>query len=315
MREVQILKNVAYAYDGAAPISDLKDINTLAPGAIAGFTAGGVFLTMADAATILNQISAESHVFFAVGGADGAKLTELLPVDSVRVFTAHTVNRAGIAQVVELDDVSADSSSLDGAVDTRSQVGLKVYKEGNGTFPPDAPDYISVAVTPADTMETVIDKLIAAYDGTKVVLTKSGTSHAAKLVVTSADLYSTISVIPTDLWSDNQFITNTTTTAASYPVNTASQILEMEKEFSTEKGNTNQVYQSELWWKYLFVTDASTSYETLDLSFVKVAPNAIFAQPGTNHSCVFAYDETAAAGNGKEKIELFFNTVYGTTIA
>ena len=298
MREILVTKDLAYAAKvGGGTIAGFSELDVLSPGAIGIFTETGGLVTVTSEQTILESIGTSKYIYIGVGGAQGPKISQLIPTSKSLVRTSLKAYVAGTAQVIQVDDLSANSASLS-VNDTEAIVRIKNL--GAGTFPPAPAQQVSVRKTAAmTTYENVVDALIAAYNAKYLAadrfatLSKSGSSHAAILVIT-APVNQVLSVSVDGILAG---VSVAQTVGATFSQGASAQVLELEKNFSTEKGNTNQTYQSDLWWKYAFVTDPAVNYVCRVLEWQLVHSNPLFSQNSNHHYLVLA-TPTGASGTG-----------------
>lgn len=259
MNRVHVLKDVAYAAKvGGGAIAGYDDVNLLEPGAIAFFNEqGGLVDLTASAADI-----ADSKFFTAVvGRADDTSVVTMIPRKGVK--DVNVVNYRAATKVVHT--IGGITAQLSVPFTTEGEVSIKVDDvtfSSKGQFPSVRASAYKKATT---TNEEFVDSLVAKLNAAEpefIVATKvkdgTDTYFGIEITPINDDIFLDVSV--TDMWES---ASNTITTAAVHSIGKGSDILQMEKDFSTEEGNGNYIDYTTEHYKRGFEVDASAGYDVV----------------------------------------------------
>lgn len=297
MNQVIIGKNVAYAAKiGGGTISGVNELNLLAAGAIAVFASeSNVLLT---AANVVASMDDKKGVFFAVGSGDATKGSDTT-IMAKRLGTDYRkkayVAPVKLVKVIGGGATNGSSLNLPGTLIEGTEANMRVINTTSGVITTNTHikryDYV---VKTGDTDLIIITALAAAINNdidSIVVATLNGSTGiiltAKNFGVTFAVTVAGILVNAVIDEPENPLAT-TDSVAINYGEGTYEQIAQLELMHSTQQGNTNQVYQPNLWWKKVAKADSAATYDTYVISWMGSKERAIGVVPTVAHEITVA---------------------------
>jgi hypothetical protein len=269
MNKILITKDVAYrAKKGGGTIASIKEINELAAGAIAFFTPdGSIILVPADqtapvvaaAAALLRDVKTVS---IATGREVGANLVSMIPRRGV-----NEVNRQNYkAAVKPIIRVGGTTAALALPFAASGDASIRVYDSSyttrfNTAFA-NASEYKRVG----ETNEALLDRLIAqlnANTSLEVTVAKLGAGTAnLGFTVTPKEDNITIEVAVGGMF---EYASIVQTTQGNYSINSGADILQIEKDFSSDEGNGNYQEFTNEWYSRNMEANVSANYDVVNI--------------------------------------------------
>lgn len=295
MKQILILKDILYATDGSAAITDIKNVGTLAPGAVAVFTEDGTLVTAANVATSL--LNAKSVAFF-VGTANGTIKSGYVDRESCNV-TKQTY-RAPVTQVVL---VGSDGTNGTTVVETLTgppqEVTIKIQQRKEGTSPNDAWENYSVPVAAGETAATLYAKIITKINARASRLANAAVPPSATgngFILTPVDTLACLEVSIGGVLTGTTVLTDGTgdSTARVYGSGTPAQIQAIWEECSPERGNTNKYYMSALFFSEVSEINNSATYDMFWFNWKQVTDHPGSFHAAANPELIIAIPTAAA---------------------
>ena len=260
MNKMYVLKDVAFGTKvGGGIVADISEVNELAPGATAFFNEKGVYLTavnLAIAATLADQPS----VTMAVGRADGGTQLMTLPRRDVAMNRANF--RAFVRPIINVGGVTAP---LNLPITGTGDVSIKVNDTTHTSAFNIRTKNVSVYKTASMSAENVVDALVAKLNGaTWLSAVKLNASTNYGIAITPTEDQVTIEVAASEMIADAAI---STATAFVYGQGVGTDVLQMEKDFSTEEGNSNPTDWNAEYYPRTMEAVASGSYDFITLAW------------------------------------------------
>lgn len=303
MNSVVIAKDsLAYAAKiGGSTISGINQVNQLADGAIAIFTEKSELVTAANVATILID---KKGIFFAVGSGDvtkGAYITTSL----IR-FGADFSKRAYVAPVKSVKYVGYDGTTVGTSLNLPTLIAgaeafIKIIDTTKGlrtigTVYTNEVKAYSYVVKTGDTDTIIVNAIVNAINNdpdSRVVAAVVSTTPTLGISLTHKDFGGTFSIA-----LDGIFINSTkeepegalpgVSVAMKYGEGTYNQILALEDLYSPAKGNTNKVYQPNLWWSVPSMAVSGKTYDQYTIRWTGKNDRTVASNFTTNQTIVVA---------------------------
>lgn len=253
MNRLCVLKDVAYAAKvGGGVIASIKEVNLLAPGALAFFNPKGTLLTVANAAVNVADVK---EVTIASGRALDNQIINQVPRKLNDVNLG--VYRAFTKPVITLGVLSIGASD-EGEISIRVSDTSYTSKYNIRTV---SGSYYKKATT---SISSAVDAVVAKLNNPEsfVVATKTGTTPNFSITLTPKENGVTISAALSGLVEGDPVAI---TTPMIYGIGEGTDILQTEKDFSVEEGNGNYIDYTSEWYKRNMEANASANYDVITL--------------------------------------------------
>lgn len=275
MKQILVGKQIAYAAKtGGGTIAGINELDLLDTGAIAVFTEGNVLLTAAGAAAALADIK---KIYIAVGNqvdtSSKSYLSSLIPRVGVNYNKQAYVAPTKQVKYVGYDGTTAGTQLNYPTLVVREEAQVKITDTSLGlrTLGIEIKRYGTV-VKAGDTAAAITARIVtninADPDAIVVaagVATNTGISLTAKEFGTTFDV-SLSGIIQDATIAEKGGTIEGVAVAFGAGEGTADQILALEDLASVERGNTNRLMQSQLWYSNHSLAGALT-YNVYDFTF------------------------------------------------
>lgn len=271
MKRILIIKDVAIAEKiGGGSISGINEVNLLAAGAIAFFTEDGrMMISQATANTIFTTQPDTKKIYMAVGsgGADGARLSSLIDRNSCWVNQKTYVAPVAQIQVIGDGGAGAGALNLPSPLVVGDSAIIRVINNSAGTQPPINKKTYEYVIKTGDTATQITlgltnlinnnpDSFVTATNnaGLGITITTDSPDVTAEILMTGVLSSATLDAV------------GETFTAANRGFGTPAQVAAIELECNPVEGDTNRLYQPQLWFSKASAVDTSATYDmyTLD---------------------------------------------------
>jgi len=261
MNKMYVLKDVAFGTKvGGGIVADINEVDELAPGATAFFNEKGVYLTailLATPATLADQ----KTVTMAVGRNDGGTQIFTVPRKDVdvnrgnfRAFTRPTINVGGVTAQLNLPITGTGDVSIK-INDTTHTSAFNIRTKN-----------VSVYKTAAMSAENVVDELVTRINKiTWLSAVKLNATTNYGIAITPTQDQVTISVHASEMIADADI---SIATDFVYGQGVGTDVLQMEKDFSTEEGNSNPIDWNAEYYPRVMEVNPNGNYDLVSLKWV-----------------------------------------------
>jgi hypothetical protein len=275
MNQILILKDVAYA-SGCA---DINALNSLATGSYAVFAEDSTMLTNPVANT---ELAGMKKVWFAVGDTVNTSKSKIgLQIDRATavVTVENFIAPVGEVHLVGGDAVGNGVHNIPTPLVVGDELGIIVTStlgkaEGMGSIYNDKVKRYDTVIKAGDTFVSALTRISNAINAdTEAVVTSvvNGVLNDldAGLTLTNVDVKDHVEVKSNGMLIDADIDVATSAIPVSivYGNGTPEQVAALELEFSSLEGNTNQILQPALWFKYGFQTVPTTNYDLVTITW------------------------------------------------
>lgn len=287
MNRLLVLKNSAYgAKTGGGVVADLDEVNALAVGAFAIFDDKGVLITAVTAKDGLTNVP---FVTFVSGRAKNNQVVSIIPTKGVSVNSANY-----LLPVKPITTIGGNASNTTLTFTTTGEANVRVYDDSFASNYPIRSKNVSLVKKAGETNEAFVDRVVAALN--KHVSGTLDPFFTATKVISGANIGFTI--VPKEIQTTLKVATggmfegasNVVTTAMVYGRGTSGDILQMEKDFSVEEGNSNYIdYNAEHYSRAMETVDGATydqinvlwegRHDTPTASYVAMKNRVVIANP------------------------------------
>lgn len=276
MKRLLVLKDVAFAYDGADAITGYDEVDTLVQGALAIFNEQGKLVDLNNP----TEFADSKFVTFAVGRLDDQQVIPAIPRQGVKDINVQ-LYRAGVKQVVTVDCSTLDDADV-GAVDLvvkETTLSSRNYSKAARA---------SIWKTAGMTASAALDALVVALNAAKPKFMTASKSTTNIVLTADADDV-TIGVSYAELLAG---ASSTVTTALTHSRGKGEDIVALEQECTAQEGNGNYVNNPDLWYKRTLEALAATNYDVITVSW-----EGTHSSPTRSHN-VFKNTVMIACPNG-----------------
>lgn len=318
MKRILVCKNVLYAGKiGGGTISGINEINLLASGAVAIFTDTNVLLTASTPQTALQNVK---KIYFAVGRGSatlGAKLSSL--IDRASIDVRYAPYTAPVAEVQLIGgDGSVGNLNLPTLAAGQSAI-IKIVNTGYGTQPPIQKKTYEYVVKTGDVAQDIVDGLVALINGDAdagCTAAAVSTDDGISITTTATDSegnYTHLEVLPSGILidADMNYAANSVTVALVYGSGVDAQVAKIEATCSAVEGNTNQLFQANLWWTMPTDVVQGATYNLWNLTWDDVKDYATRHTVATREMLIFAAP-TSASTIPTSTIATILDAAFGT---
>ena len=315
MNRVIVLKDVAYAAKvGGGVIATAKEVNSLAPGAIAFLTDKGTVITAANAATVLPDVK---DIMIIGGRTSDNQVLNQVPRKIAGITRGNY--RAFVKPVYTIGGTTA-ATALTFVDNTEASIRVTDITF-TSRFAPRAIAG-SVFKKPTMTIEQAIDEMVKRLNTSSfIVATKVGSTPNFGITITPKE---EDVAIDAHLSGSLEGGVKTLTTAPVYGIGRGIDVLQMEKDASVEEGNGNYIEYTADWYKRNMEASTTGTYDVITLAW-----EGSHSSPSRSHSVMrntvaIATLSTAVASTTTKQdtanimalLALIFPTAYsGTTAA
>lgn len=303
MNRICVLKDVAYAAKvGGGTIASAKEINLLAPGALAFFTDKGVLLTAANAAATVPDVK---EVMVASGRSADNQLIGQVPrkLSNINVGTYRAFTKP-VLTLGALSIGASDEGEISVRVSDTSYTSKYNIRTASGSV------YKKASTSISDAVDAVVAKLNAT--GSFIVATKTGTTPNFSITVTPKETGVTIGASLSGLIEGDSIAT---TTAMVHGVGTGADVLQLEKDFSVEEGNGNYIEYSADWYKRAMEADASANYDLITFLWEGVHSSPTSSHNVMKNRIIIATINGAANGQLTATLMTLIALIFGNVYA
>ena len=275
MKQILVNKSIAYAAKvGGGTISGVNEIDLLDTGAVAVFTANNVLVTAANAAAVSPDVK---EFYIAVGnqqnvsGGSKTYISTLIP----RMLLDYR-KQAYVAPVKEVQYIGSDGTI--GAFNMGTLVaGTEAFVRITDTTPGlrtmgsvyenEIKRYATLVIT-GDTETTVANRLITAINADTdsiVVAAAVGATTGIRLTAKEFGTTFNVSLDGVLIYATKETPTATlpgASVAVNYGKGTSTQMSALELQYSTERGNTNQIHLANYYYNVVSNIVSGATYDT-----------------------------------------------------
>lgn len=324
MNQIIIGKDVAYAAkQGGGTITGYNEIDLLADGAIAVFSETGQLLTTSNVPAALADCK---RVYFVSGSNDGT--SSPMPAADISVLAirakASFVKKAYVAPV-KVRKFIGENTSGDGDLNLPSPLvagteafiritdtSLGLITTGNKV------KRYSTLVTASSTANSVVEALVTAInDDADAIVTATEVGTGAGIKLDAKNFGVTFAISLDGILADANIDESETSDAAystsdaveiNYGTGTSGQVKAIEDEFSAQKGNTNKIHQSALWFNKPSKVVTGETYNIYSITWTgeKALPTGSIST--VTHEIIVAAPNL---GTGEVAFETIMEEVFG----
>ena len=328
MKQIILGQDIAYAAKaGGGTIVDYREIDKLDTGALAVFTERGVLVTSGNVATVLDN---QKDVYIAVGNqqyitgssVDKAKsqLTGMIPrLDSSvtkQVYVSAIGQRTFIGSNGASGAFNQPSTLVAG---TEAIVRLTKTTEGLrtiGAIYDNEVKRFSTTVLAGDTITTIANRIIDAInaDTNEPFVTATAVGATTGIQLDTIDTHDTFTVsvdgILISATRTENALTGSNSRAITYAKGASWQMQQLELEYSTERGNTNQIWLAQFYYKTPSLVVSGATYDTYTIAYGIKRKVSFEVQLASHQEIVVAMPQGATQQSAFETIiaELFSMT-------
>lgn len=262
MNRIGVLKDVAYGLKtGGGTVANLGEAGLLAPGSIAIFGKGGVLLA-SDGANVVAAFGDVKNATIAVGRTRGALILEV----PRSVKDINRVNSRAFTKPIIT--VGGTTASLSLSFENTGDAIVKVYDVTNTSKFSIPTIAASVYKTANQTPEEVVDALVVklnagtAFGGVIAAKVVSGAYLGITLTPTVAGVQ--IAAALDGMFANDSIVQ---TTNPVYGIGAGADILQLEKDFSTEEGNGNYTEYAADFFSGVFEALSSARYDAITILY------------------------------------------------
>lgn len=304
MNKILITKDLAYgAKIGGGTIASAKEINLLSPGALAFFREDGSIILVADFATTLADTKT---VTMAAGRTNAPNVVSMIPRIGVNNINRQNY-KAAVRPIITVGGATAPLAlPFADSGDASVRVFDSSYSSRFNTGVANASEYKRVG----ETNEAFLDRLIVklnANTSLPVTVTKVGGGTAnLGFTVTPKEDNITIEVAVSGMFD---YASVVKTTNGNFSVNSGADILQIEKDFSSEEGNGNYIEYTQEWYSRNMEASVSTNYDVINLTWEGMHNTPTSSHSVMHNRVALAFD-TAAVTFGANAVLPVLATIF-----
>ena len=291
MKEILITKDVAWAAKtGGGTISDIKEVDLLADGAMAAFVGDtGAFIATTNTAAIQAALKDKKSVMFAIGRpSGGAKLSQVIPRLGAVVEAQEYAAPVKSATTFGYNGSSGAHNIADITAVVGEEFSFRITEETGGL--PERPiEYVSHTVLTGQDIENCIDAMVAEYNARpnpRMVAAKVGSGETnIGISFTAVDINRKFNVIVLPGVMD---AATKTVVLPSKGSGDASYVAALEKDFAAEEGILNRIYDVANLAAYDYAA-ASSNYDMYSITWDKAKNVAGRVDRAVSFTSLFAF--------------------------